>query len=445
MPKSPVFISEASSLGPSAQGPLLQGPSLQGPSLITEGPTSTDAISCLRPVFQMQSLFVSPVYADSERATSRESAIKPLESLAIQPENQSASQLVTAGRSPSQVPLSELTPLVSSEKRGDLVDLFPLEGSQGARMLVVWKGGTIGLFGGSKGTLYRWGGFPGGIDRAAISRDGKVLALARIDTVTLIDTTTQKVLRVRDFRTRIQSISFPPDARSVLLGGADGRIYRWQFVLEGEADSRRDRGRIVERYIGAASAISVVGYHPSSKVFFSADRGGGLIAWREYGTDGYGGLYDEDLFPGEMYAGKVNRQGAAGTGPIEHMEISALPDGRIWIARQSGMLESWLIRGLLQKAKIQAQPGLIHALAVSPDGSSAATVGRDGKVRVISPSVKPGSGDARTSEVLTIIREGLVQGAIHLAWLDKDNLVVGLKDGSVQVLSLLSFAEVPAL
>jgi WD40 repeat protein len=158
----------------------------------------------------------------------------------------------------------------------------------------------------------------------------------------------------------------------------DSRVYRWKFLrARSESSWNAERTRL-ERYVGHASVVSVVKFHPVGALFLSGDWDGGLFAWKTYDSDAYQGFYDKNQFLGRFYTDIATRQVALRPlGAIETLQIS--PDGELFVLGfSSGALEFWLVRGM----KLRYSSGY-HKAAVSEvlfDSTSrrAVSVGRDG-------------------------------------------------------------------
>ncbi len=188
---------------------------------------------------------------------------------------------------------------------------------------------------------------------------------------------------VKELKSRITSLALQPGQPAVVMGGADGRIYRWRFKSDPSSESSSKQARGFERYIGPSSVVSSVKYHPEGRVFFVGDWHGRLYAWLGYEADPFEGAYDENLFGKRFFSdSSVNKRGNSYLEkPI--VEVVTSVDGQLLlVTTENGGLELWQVRGFRRVAKVDAHAGLIYGVAISPDGQQAVTTGRDGHTKV---------------------------------------------------------------
>lgn len=192
----------------------------------------------------------------------------------------------------------------------------------------------------------------------------------------------EEVAALRYLQARVVALDFFSEGESVLLGGADGRVYRWRFLLDPATAPIGRRNQGVERYIGHASVVSAVESHPAGRIFFSGDWSGVMSAWLAYDADPHQGKFDRDIFGGRFFGGETARTvGRAASGEqVDHLVVS--PDGQtLIVALSPGVVEVRDVRGLRLLATVPAHAGLVYSVAFAEDGRSFATVGRDGFVR----------------------------------------------------------------
>jgi WD40 repeat protein len=225
--------------------------------------------------------------------------------------------------------------------------------------------------------------FAAGVPSSAADfiKDKQWLALAQETQVSIFDLEKKiKLVSSPRLGTKISSLSFSPDAKSLVIGGEDGKVYRWVLNLE---DSEIDRQISIERYIGHSSAITALSYHPLNKFFFSADSFGVISAWQTYDKDLFGGAYDKQKNQNNFYAEVGNRVTSKSTEDqtVLHLRISA--DGQnLFSALQDGRVEWYLVRGLKKIVVGKLNSGASYDLQLSLDGKTLASIARDGKLRV---------------------------------------------------------------
>ncbi|MCB9029894.1 MAG: hypothetical protein H6619_02500, partial [Deltaproteobacteria bacterium] len=94
----------------------------------------------------------------------------------------------------------------------------------------------------------------------------------------------RKIISNRKLNTRIKSLKFQIDGKSLFVGAADGMIYEWKFADEIK-QSRKHEEEYLQRYTGASSVINAIAMHREGRLFFTGDWNGDLIAWRTFDSD----------------------------------------------------------------------------------------------------------------------------------------------------------------
>lgn len=235
--------------------------------------------------------------------------------------------------------------------------------------------------------------------------------------------------------TRVSAIDFEPSGDSLILAGADGRVYRWKFSVDGKATKPPELSN-VERYIGPASSLTAAIFHPTGRVFFDGQIQGGISAWLTHESDLFSGRYDKSLFGSRFYSEKsprvVLRSGS--TSGVTKLALSAGGD-LLCSAAEDGSLEFFDVRGLKALLDLDAHKGLIYDFALSPDGTRVASVGRDGKLKVnkLEKSV--------SSQMLSeLSAKELYQDALPLArrvlMLSNDRVAAAGVDGRLQIIKI---------
>lgn len=236
--------------------------------------------------------------------------------------------------------------------------------------------------------------------------------------------------------TRLASLAVMPGGLAVVAGGADGRIYQYLIDPHNGLDQT-----LPERYMGSSSVISSLAIHPGSRVFFSGDWNGGLIAWLQYRSSKFGGEISEELFKGRITSRGVTRINASvgGDDPVESIKLDSSGDFLV-VTTQSGLLQLWQIRGFIKLGSIQAHSGLVYAMAVVRTADSKfpriATAGRDGKIVIWGCELeRRGIGDATRIQFVKL-DEVVAENISAMTFAGNEHLFIGGKDGVVAALSI---------
>lgn len=223
------------------------------------------------------------------------------------------------------------------------------------------------------------GDFP--LFAGTVSGDGRLAAVSMRGVVRIVSLDTcRKVAETRLIDSRIGSLAFSPDARSLVLGAFDGKIYRWRFS---EAVSfHRSSALLFERYVGHGGVVSSVAFHPAGRVFFSADWTGALRGWLRYDEDDYRGRWDVATGSDRFYTDvSVSASAARLSEAIESMVVSG--DGEFLLtATRDGTVQLWSVRGFRLRGQTAAHQGQVRSIALDRAGRVAVTCGRDGFVRL---------------------------------------------------------------
>ena len=255
-----------------------------------------------------------------------------------------------------------------------------------------------------------------------------------------------KKITLSNIKVRPATLAFHDLDTSLLIGGLDGRVYRWRFIDDQNASTTEERERMIERYIGHHTMVSGVVGHSVGRAFFSSDWDGRLIAWLTYTSDDYQGQYDKNLFKGRFYTdipAAIVAERPADRG-ISSLSISK--DGeRVGLGTEDGHVEIWRVKGFSLLARKNLHTGRVISVALSDDGTRIASVGKDSKVRVsytvedpayaISPTALPG--------VLEGVSEHQVPQAHRVAFVSTARLSVGTKGGDVIEVKLEEPAPLP--
>jgi WD40 repeat protein len=192
-----------------------------------------------------------------------------------------------------------------------------------------------------------------------------------------------KKFALKRFKSRPSSLAFHTNDTALLIGGLDGRIYRWRFMEEQTTTTMEEREKMVERYIAHHAVVSAVAPHPAGRAFFSGDWSGSLIAWVAYSADAFGGEFDKNVFKGRFYTDIPNAMIASRLPDRGISSISVSRNGeRIALGLEDGNVEVWETRGFTLAARKLLHNGRVMSVDISEDGSRVVSVGKDTKVRV---------------------------------------------------------------
>ena len=213
-----------------------------------------------------------------------------------------------------------------------------------------------------------------GIDPA-----GRVLAAALPDRIALFSLANgREVISTTGVHTRLTDMAFDRGGAALLCAGADGYVYVWD--IRRALSSTGPWQKQLERY-APGDIPGGIAVHPQGRVFFVGTWNGGVSAFLRYNADAFGGEYDAVTDPGATLRAPTTVVKAAGPNDaVTQLRIAGSGD-RLIVARQSGVLEIWKVRGFQKLGEGRAHSGAIYDLAVSADGRRVVTVGRDGFLR----------------------------------------------------------------
>jgi len=184
-------------------------------------------------------------------------------------------------------------------------------------------------------------------------------------------------------KVRPTALAFHDLDTSLLIGGTDGRVYRWRFMAEQAAPSTEELEKMVERYIGHQTVVSGIVGHSVGRAFFSSDWDGRLIGWLSYSADDHQGAYDKNPFKGRFYTDIPAAVVAARPGDRGISALTISQDGeQIGVGTEDGYIEVWRVKGFMLSARKQVHRGRVTAVALSSNGDRIASVGKDSQVHV---------------------------------------------------------------
>ncbi|RMG40723.1 MAG: WD40 repeat domain-containing protein [Candidatus Dadabacteria bacterium] len=303
----------------------------------------------------------------------------------------------------------------------EMIGLFPYPGDSG--LLSLSRNGKLWKWDLSTGARREVFELKNYVEVGAYNRKAGILALSTGSDVYLLNINRHALInKLSAVPARITTMAFQEREQTLLIGAADGRIYRWHY------NTGRSR---LERYIGHSSIVSAVVAHPYGKLFFSGDWDGGLNAWVAYEYREQPDLLSE-LIPGSQLQTELTtrvrarRRGDAG---IEKLLIT--PNGEVlFVILQDGGIELWEVRGFSRRLyEKQVHRGMIYDAALSSDGSVLVTAGRDGFIRVWSyRKVKKGISQP-AKYVLKKLNEIRLENVSALILSGKHTLIAGTKNG----------------
>lgn len=235
-------------------------------------------------------------------------------------------------------------------------------------------------------------------------------------------------------KARPSSLAFHDLDTSLLIGGLDGRVYRWRFMDDQKAPNTEARERMVERYIGHQTMVSGVVSHSVGRAFFSSDWDGKLVGWLTYTSDDQGGEFDKNIFKGRFYTDIPAAIVAARPADRGISSLSISKDGeRVGVGTEDGNVEIWRVKGFTLLARKPLHTGRVISVALSDDGSRVASVGKDSKVRVQYTVTDPAYTISPTAlpALLEEVSEHQIPQAHRVAFVTTSRLGVGTKTGEI--------------
>lgn len=182
-------------------------------------------------------------------------------------------------------------------------------------------------------------------------------------------------------KSRSTSLAFHEDDSALLIGGADGRVYRWRFNRENDSLSVKEREKILERYIAHQTMVSTVLSLHTGRAFFSGDWDGALYGWLAYTADDQQGDFDKNLFGGRFFGGIGNYLRAARPTDRGITSLALSSDGHhLAVGTDDGFVELWKVRGFEMVARANLHKGRVTSVSLNADGSRILSVGRDERV-----------------------------------------------------------------
>lgn len=249
-------------------------------------------------------------------------------------------------------------------------------------------------------------------------------------------------------KTRTTSLGFHEDDQALVIGGADGRVYRWHFTREGSAESADERDRILERYIAHQTLVSGVMPLHTGRAFFSSDWDGQLYAWLAYTADDHQGSYDRNLFGGRFFGSSGTYMFASRPADRGITALAVSENGqRLAVGTDDGYVEVWEVRGFEMTARTLAHVGRVTSVTLSDDGTRVASLGRDGAIVAADIVADPAHGiraGALRSTATQVFKEEL-KSARSIYFLSSGDLLISTNAGQLGELQLSSTPRAVAI
>jgi len=286
---------------------------------------------------------------------------------------------------------------------------YPGEGSSPGRLSVVMDGEFNNLGGSSsallKGRMVLFG-HADQVNRMAYSSDGKTLATVSEDkAVRLWDATTGGArAMLQGHSTPVDSVAFSPDGKMLASGAGDWR----HSTVPGELKLWDAKSRVLIADLkGHAGPIFSLAFTPDGKTLASGSADGVVKLW--------------DMTKHSERATLSSGNGAWVRG------LAITSDGKILASSHFLTVTLWNLESRQAIGELKGHTEEICALAVSPDGKTMATGGRDQTVKLWDLQ--------STQERLTITgNQGWVNDLAFSP--DGKTLAIGVMDGSVRLWDL---------
>lgn len=211
----------------------------------------------------------------------------------------------------------------------------------------------------------------------ALSPDEKTLAIAQYSRVTLFEIPNRRITSsLTRVKGRIGALAWDPRGELVAMGNPAGDVMAWR--VRGGSYAGSDNLKAVEHYQGGVSPVIGISFHPSGRVFFTAERAGAVSVWRLLRTESALGLRDQQALADKEPVSKERQRFASLGEEIEELWLD--PTGQtLFVTTVSGLAYQWKIRGLVQ------QPGLRVGkdAAVSLTGLTVNSVGSSRRSRIV--------------------------------------------------------------
>lgn len=242
------------------------------------------------------------------------------------------------------------------------------------------------------------------------------------------------VLELPRLKARPTSLAFHDEDTTLLIGAADGRVYRWRFIDQQNVSSMEEHEKMVERYIGHHTMVSGVVAHSTGRAFLSSDWDGVLMGWLVYTADDHIGEYDKNIFRGRFYTDIANNLRAPRQTDRGISSLALSEDGqRLALGTEDGAVEVWTVRGFVPAARKELHQGRVVSVALTTDGTRVASVGKDSKAKVSQLIADPASAisTAALPYSLSDVSEHQIPLAKGAVFASDDRLAISTKSGEL--------------
>ena len=283
----------------------------------------------------------------------------------------------------------------------------------------------------SPGEPVAFSGHGAGITRVAYLSDKQYMLSASNDgTLIVWDTDYQKKIVFARHRGPVLAMAVHVPSETVLSGGVDGFVMRWDATEHGMADrTQSGPASAVHKHMKAVLDLAIA---PSGRHAISASADGSLVVWN---------LEQRNAAQSAMPSLRAVYQLIGHEGPV--LGVAITPDGRravsvssdntlrMWDLPEAGMPGQELqYRRCLQKAEV----GRPTRVCISADGKKAVTIGENGRLDVwdIGGDVGRAAGQAINLASLSLPHE------TTCLWLtSQPRVVVGDQRGDVSCFAIV--------
>jgi WD40 repeat protein len=201
---------------------------------------------------------------------------------------------------------------------------------------------------------------------------------------------------------RVLSLTFGVND-SLIAGTFDSSIFRWKFgfeekIKQSKSETKSNKEKIIEKYIGPSEPVSAVVMHPVGDVFFSGDWAGALNGFKAYDSDRLKGEYSVNYLLSPFFTSVASRKGGSRSLSLdktisedsaaklrqsryEKLSLEPKTGELIFAATNRGVIEIWQVRGMKTVGLLEnAHKGVINLIDASPN--FLVSYGKDGLLNI---------------------------------------------------------------